>query len=384
MPPAFIRICDASVLRRAKGGQPQGAPLQCQRKTFHARHCTGLDCRKALDLNISASMTDVPLDVRVALMRRYGSASQSYSATYQAGLEHFGDERGFLAYKKVWGTSLVLSDPIAPAQNIRDLISRFLKDHPDAGFWYLSRRVAETLASLGFSVNPMGPETRIDLASYDFRGRHKQSFRRATSRMIRNGCVTRESTLADVGLEQVRAVSDQWRRTRTIRNHEVAFLNRPLVLDEEPDVRRFFSFDGAGKLAAFAFFDPVYADSEVVGYMHQHSRHLPEADAMVHFAIMQLAIETFQKEGRKLLYLGLSPCAQIKNDDFRVQRTYLVWRSFRVAYKSRLFNRYIYPLKGHEEHKRRFHGVPEQTYYAFNTFPSLPRVLKLLWASKLI
>ena len=54
--------------------------------------------------------TGVPLDVRFALFRRVcRSASQAYSATFQAGLDHFGDERGFLAYKKIWGTALILS-----------------------------------------------------------------------------------------------------------------------------------------------------------------------------------------------------------------------------------------------------------------------------------
>jgi lysylphosphatidylglycerol synthetase-like protein (DUF2156 family) len=67
-----------------------------------------------------------------------------------AELEHFGDERGFLVYKKV-GTSVVaLFDPIAPLGNIPDLIARFLQKHPDARFWYLSPQVARILAGRGF------------------------------------------------------------------------------------------------------------------------------------------------------------------------------------------------------------------------------------------
>jgi len=59
-------------------------------------------------------MTGVPLNIRIELLRQYGSFPQAYSATFQLGLEHFGDERGFIAYKRVWDTTLVLSDPIAP------------------------------------------------------------------------------------------------------------------------------------------------------------------------------------------------------------------------------------------------------------------------------
>jgi lysylphosphatidylglycerol synthetase-like protein (DUF2156 family) len=331
------------------------------------------------------SMTGVPLDIRIALLRQHGAASQSYSATFQPELEHFGDDRGFLAYKKVGRTALVLSDPIAPRQNISDLISRFLKEHPDTAFWYVSRPVAEMLAPRGFFISAMGPDTRIDLATYNFSGGKKENLRRAINRMNTGGFVTRESSMAEVGVDKVKAISDAWRQTRHIRGHEVAFLNRPLVLADESDVRRFFTFDRDGKLVAFGFFDPVYEAGQVMGYMCQHSRHLPEADAMVHFAIKRFAIETFQKEGRKVLYLGLSPFAYIESDDeFQSHRNWMTGWYFRFAYKNWLFNRYFYPSKGLEAHKRIFRGVPEQTYYAFNTRPSLPRVLKLARACKVV
>jgi lysylphosphatidylglycerol synthetase-like protein (DUF2156 family) len=328
--------------------------------------------------------TGVAPATRIALLRQHGTASQSYSATFQSELEHFGDERGFLAYKMVGSTALVLSDPIAPRENIPDLISRFLKEHPDAGFWYLSRPIAELLGKRGFFVNAMGPDTRIDLATYNFSGGKKENLRRAINRMKAGGFVMRESTIAEVGYDKVKAVSDAWRQTRPVGGHEVAFLNRPLVLADEPDVRRFFTFDRNGKLVAFGFFDPVCEGGEVVGYMTQHSRHLPEADVMVHFAIKRCAIETFQKEGRKVLYLGLSPFAYIENEELGL-RTHRTTRwYFQFAFKSWLFNRFFYACKGLEAHKRIFRGVPEQTYYAFNRRPSLPRVLKLARACKII
>jgi phosphatidylglycerol lysyltransferase len=329
-------------------------------------------------------MTAVPLDVRVALLRQHGSASQSYSAAFQPGLEHFGDERGFLAYKTVWGTAMVISDPIGPPDSIGDLISRFLKDHPDCSFWNASRRTAEALAPLGFFINEMGPDTWIDLTTYDFKGTKKVNLRNATNRMAKAGFVTRESSLAEVGLDEVKRVSEDWRRTRQNRNREVAFLNRPLVLAEEPDVRRFFTFDRHGKLVAFGFFDPVYDGGAVIGYMSQHNRHVPQADSAVHLAIKRHAIETFQKEGRKRLSLGLSPLAYIQDLDFPQQKNWLVRRAFRFAYTNRLFNRFFYPLQGIEAHKRLYRGVPEQTYCAFNKLPSLPRILKLLVACKIV
>jgi lysylphosphatidylglycerol synthetase-like protein (DUF2156 family) len=329
--------------------------------------------------------TSVPAAVRIELLRQYGTASQAYSAAFQAELEHFGDERGFIAYKKIGRTALVLSDPVAPTENIPDLISRFLEQQPDAGFWYLSPPVARVLAARGFYVNAMGHDTWIELTNYDFSGPKKKRLREAVNRMVKRGFVTRESTLAEIGLDKIKAVSEAWRATKTIRSEEVAFLNRPLVLAEEPDVRRFFTFDGDGKLVAFAFFDPVYEGGKVIGYTSQHNRHLPEADTMVHFAIKRVAIEVFQKEGLKVLHLGLAPLADVMQDEeFNSHRHWRTARYFEFCYNSRLFNRYLYPCQGIEAHRKVFCGAQRQNYYAFNRLPSLLRVLKLMRACKVI
>src|SRR5262245_7683991 len=113
----------------------------------------------AQDRGQARNTSSVPPAIRIALLQQYGRTSQAYSATFQADLEHFGDERGFLAYKQIGGTALVLSDPLAAPENTPDLISRFLQEHPDAGFWYLSPSVARILADQGFHVNAMGPDT---------------------------------------------------------------------------------------------------------------------------------------------------------------------------------------------------------------------------------
>ena len=333
---------------------------------------------------VARSANGVPTAVRTALLRQHGTSSQAYSATFQAGLEHFGDERGFLAYKRVGGTALVLSDPLAAIENIPDLISRFLQEHPDAAFWHLSPAVAQILAARGFYVNAMGPEVWIDLPTYTFIGEKKKVLRQAYNRMVERGFVTRECTLEEVGIDRIKALSGAWRQTRTIRGGEVGFLNRPLVLAEEPDVRRFFTFDRHGKLVAFAFFDPVYEGGKLVGYGSQHNRHLPEADHMINFAIKRVAIEAFQKEGLKVVHLGLSPFADVAFEEFGFHTHGMTREYFKWAYKSWLFNRFFYACKGLEAHKRVYRGLQAQNFYCFNTLPSLPRVLKMARACNII
>jgi lysylphosphatidylglycerol synthetase-like protein (DUF2156 family) len=330
------------------------------------------------------SMTGVALDIRVALLRHYGTFTQAYSATFQPELLHFGDEGGFVAYKIVGRTALVLSDPVAPQDNFRDLIGRFLQDYSDVGFWQISRPVAEILASHGFFINEIGPENRIDLERYDFTGREKRNLRNSLNRIVSSGHTIRESSIAEVGAERVRVVSEAWRRTHTVRSREVAFLSRPMVIGDELDVRTMFTFGPDGDLVAFAVYDPIYEAGQVVGYTAQHSRHHAHADSLVQTAMRRFAIEKFQAEGKKWLFLGLAPLALINDWDFQPHKNWLVRRSFRFAYENWFFNRFIYPLKAIHAHKRQFRGSTDQAYYAFNRTPSLPRIFKMLRACKVL
>src|SRR5580658_10171159 len=103
--------------------------------------------------------------------------------------------------------------------------------------------------------------------------------------------------------------------TRTIGSREISFLNRPIVYADEPDVRKFYTFDRSGKLLAFAFFDPIYEDGQIIGYLTAIRRRLPESDPLINYWITLRAIETFRREGRKWLFWDFhrSPVSRIKS-----------------------------------------------------------------------
>ncbi len=223
-----------------------------------------------------AAPTGVSLERRLSFLRQHGNFTLAYSAAVQKGLEYFGNERGFIAYKMVGGTALVLADPVAAVENRAELIRDFMQAKRNVSFWQVSRATAEILSGMGFAVNEMGTDIRLDLPTYK-----RKSLRHDFNRSVKDGYVTKESTVAEVGLEAVREVSDRWRETRTFKDREVAFLNRPVVLEDEPDVRQFFTFDRDGKLVAFSFYDPIYEDGQVVGYSTSFKRRIPECDSKI-------------------------------------------------------------------------------------------------------
>ena len=257
---------------------------------------------RASDIPQDAAQASFPLARRFDFLRQHGNFTLAYSAAVQKGLDYFGNEHGFIAYKAVGRSALALADPVAPLEHRRELIRQFVEAKSDVSFWQVSRPTAEILSSMGFAVNEMGTDSRLDLTNYK-----RKSLRHDFNRAAKDGYVTKESTAASVGIDAIRTVSDRWRQTRTFKEREVAFLNRPVVLDDEPDVRKFFTFDRDGTLVAFAFYDPVYQDGEVIGYSTSFKRWVPEADSKICNAILHSAIETFRAEGRKRLLLGLSP-----------------------------------------------------------------------------
>ena len=239
-------------------------------------------CVRALDRPRYDLLTGcVTEKVRLRALREYGNFALAYSATFQPGLDYFGGEEGFLAYKQVGSTAFVLSNPLAPVSGCEDLIRSFVSERSDVCFWQASRPVAKILEKIGFCVNEMGTETRIELDGYDFDGPRKRNFRRALNRAAYCSYTIAERSVTSLDREELQTVSERWRQTRGVKNREMTFLTRPAILDDEVDVRKFFTFDHKGSLQAFAFFDPIYEGGEVVGYLCSAKRRLPEADTLV-------------------------------------------------------------------------------------------------------
>ena len=313
---------------------------------------------------------------RLGALREYGNFALAYSATFQSGLDYFGGAEGFLAFKQVGSTAFVLSDPVAPIGGCESLIRRFVSERgDDVCFWQVSRSVGKILEKIGFCVNEMGTETRIELDGYGFDGPRKRNFRRALKYAASSDYTIAERSVTSLNRQELQTVSERWRQTRGVKNREMTFLTRPAVLDDEVDVRKFFTFDHKGKLQAFAFFDPIYERGDVVGYLCSAKRRLPEADDLVGYAILHRAIRTFQDEGKAVLSLGLSPLCGI--EDMELSGNWLVNFGFRTVYRSRLFNRLVYPLQGFAAHKGAFCGSTQQTYCAFKRGLTLSQLVKM-------
>jgi phosphatidylglycerol lysyltransferase len=309
---------------------------------------------------------------RLEKLRLHGGFTLAYSTAVQAGLQYYSTSSGYVAFARKWGFVHVLGDPVAAPDDRSALLDGFLSEFPNAGFYQISPPTAEYLERRRFYINEMGVDTRIDLPAYHFNGKSKEFLRYAGNWLQRRGYRVEEKQFSDVSLSELRELDDRWKSTRKIKR-EVGFLNRPLYWNDERDVRRFFLFDPAGKIIAFVFFDPLYANGEVFGYATAFKRRDGAAtNGYTEPGIMRTALESFKRENRSVLRLGLSPLANIENRAFR--KNWFLHHSFRYGFRSWWVNRYFYNLQGHASFKRRFCGVEEKTYFAS---PSISNDLRI-------
>src|SRR5262249_20515873 len=148
-------------------------------------------------------------------------------------------------------------------------------------------------------------------------GKDSAELRRAYNRMQRGGYQIREMKGSEIDWAQVRGVSEDWMKNHVNgRRREMSFINRPIVFGEEDGVRRFFLLDPAGKIVGFVFFDPIYENGRLVGYLSNAKRYDSSAPDGVDFAIARVAIEQFQREGVERLSLGIAPLHNMQNGEF--------------------------------------------------------------------
>jgi phosphatidylglycerol lysyltransferase len=306
--------------------------------------------------------SDVLLDDRIAAFEQHGDFSMAWSTVVQPLLSHFGDQEGFIAFRTRWNQTIALGDPVCHADRISSLLGDFIAQHRRPSFVQISRATADVLAKHDYRINEIGLDTTIDLSAYDFKGKQKEWLRYADNWTKRRGFAVRECTFAEVSDTDVEAVSEAWRKTRTVKRKEVRFLNRPIVLEDEPNVRKFFLYDPDGKIIAFVFLDPLFADGKISGYVTSIKRRMPDAPIYSEQAIMKSIIEKLQSEGIGKLKLGLSPCAWIEPSGFS-ESSWLRWM-FQRSFQSPMVNRRAYNMLGHANYKRRFRGTEEKVYLA--------------------
>src|ERR1041385_18043 len=197
-----------------------------------------------------------------------------------------------------------------------------LNFNPRVTFACISEACSTALRELKFKTNCIGYEVELPVQTYNTRGNWKELdlIKRARNEAKREGLVIREEQIETVNREQLEAVSQNWIGGKKVNDREIWIYARRAVFEPEPDVRKFVAYDREGKVAGFAFYDPMYRDGVVAGYSANILRSDEKRFGKLATAMHMEAMEKFKAEGRDVLNLNLSPFMKLEqgkyNDDF--------------------------------------------------------------------
>jgi pimeloyl-ACP methyl ester carboxylesterase len=312
-------------------------------------------------------------DLLSPLLRRFGREPLAY-ATLQDGMEYYIEPgTGFVAFNTVQHPILAprprritLSEPVCAPEERVDFTRRFLAGNPRASFGQISESFAEILRPMGFKANCLGIEPVLPVQTYNTQGNWKELdlVKRARNEARRERLVIREES--GLALRQkaseLTGFSNQWIGTKRINDREIWLYARRPIFDHEEDVRKFVAYDPEGKVAGFAFYDPMYRDGCVYGYSANIVRCDERRFGRLATALHMEAIDKFRAEGKEVLNLLLSPFHGFENARFN--------DDFGVRFFFKLSARYgneIYNFKGLAFHKSKYRGLERPIYYASNS-----------------
>lgn len=297
--------------------------------------------------------------------KQFGSNCMAYTCL-EPDMDHFIlDGVGFIAYARyrhwLWARTerkIVLADPVCAVGNYQKILTAFIEKHPDVIFVGLSTEPAKVLEKMGYMVNQFGIETDILLKGFDLGGKKRAKLRQWRNKCEREGVVVMEQPIADCqNKEQIKALSDKWLENK--KKRRIEFLVRPFRLTNEEGVRHFWAYQN-DKLIAFAVFDPIYKNGEVIGYFHNMDRYEDDVPHGTSVFIILSAIDVFRQEGVQFVALGMSPLFLQRGMKNELENFHLPTRkAFWYAFDK--FN-FLYPFKGNAIHKKKFDGLQKAIY----------------------
>lgn len=304
-------------------------------------------------------------------LKQHGREALAY-ATLQAGLEYFVDDCGYIAYTTarhpVFARKpkrIAFSDPICAPQDYARIVRNFLSVNPRAVFACVSEHCAEVLRELKFKVNCVGYESELPVQTYNTRGNWKELdlIKRARNEARREGIVIREEKIETVDRDELAAISSRWIGNKKVNDREIWIYARRPVFEYEEDVRKFVAYDREGRVAGFAFYDPMYRAGQVFGYSANILRCDENRFGRLATAVHMEAIEKFRPEGTDVLNLNLAPFVKLEsgkyNDDFGSK--------FFFKLSARYGNE-VYNFRGLAFHKSKYRGSERHLYFASNSF----------------
>jgi lysyl-tRNA synthetase class 2 len=248
------------------------------------------------------------------LVRAHGTDTLAYFKLRRD--KHYlfsSDRRSFLGYRIVNGVLLVSGDPVGPLETIPGLL-RELGDFAERRGLTLaalgvSAHLRPLFAQLGLRSLYIGDEAVVHTADFSLEGRAIRKVRQSVSRLERSGYsveVYALSALDQATLQQLEAVSDDWRGNTAERGFSMAL--DELRHDEHGDTTIVIARDETGRPRGFLQFVPSFGRAAASLALMRRERATP--NGLMEFLIVR-SIEALRERGVEEISLNFAAFARL-------------------------------------------------------------------------
>lgn len=251
-----------------------------------------------------------------SILERHGRSGTSYMTLWPGNSLFFASD-GYVAYRVNDHTAVVLGDPVASPDHVRDVMTAFTAFADSHGwnpvFFSATNSLRSVYESLGFRTLQVGEDAWIPLSSLAFSGKEWQDVRTALNRARRDGLRFIMMSGGEIPSEirsQLDEVGREWVAGKEL--PEIGFTVGRTEDVDDPNVEVAVAIDADGVVQAFADWLPVYArNAWVLDLMRRRESAMPGA---MEFLIAS-SLLTFREHGYDAASLAVAPLADIDRDE---------------------------------------------------------------------
>lgn len=280
-----------------------------------------------------------------------------------------GDSKGYVSYKVSDGVAMMVGNPCTKSslEIITDNWINFARNHDWIPATFQAQgQFLEILKNRGFYSIPIGVEALIDLDEFTLEGKNNQDLRSARNKAERENWVIRGFRSSD--WEKVKSLDKKWLKIHG--QKEIDFAMRKSTLKYLSETKTTLLFDKKNNLIAYLNNIEISGNnSRAVDLMRRD----PETNYTGVMEILFLnEIIKAKAEGKKYYNLGLSPLAQM---DKSLADNKVAFKLLKFIYEKQ---HNYYDFQGLYNFKSKFNPILRQSYLAYPSQFSLPKVLLAL------
>lgn len=285
---------------------------------------------------------------------------------------HFTEEENhndYISYKVTEGVAMAVGNPciVSSYSKITDSWINYAHEHDWIPASYQAQgEFLEVLKERGFHSIPIGVEALVDLETFTLEGKEMQDLRSARNKAQREGWIIREFTASD--WDKVRNLDRKWLKIHG--NKEIGFGMGKSSQKYLAETKARLLCDKDNNLLAYL------NNIELPGNNSRAVDLMRRDPDISHKGVMESLflneIQRAKEEGKKYYDLGFSPLAEM---DKSLADNKIAFNLLTLIYEKQ--SRY-YDFKGLHRFKSKFMPIWQQSFLAYPSQSSLPKVLLAL------